>query len=128
MNNDNHGVLHGSSLPEGIAPRHDLESFFWCLWCDRGFNPPPPFCLLQPFFIVVSFLLNWIPSADTCLINPSLQLLGVVVKAEKYDYVRYKTLNAIMAAFPSDISIFSVVLFYFSTFPVPWNNLECHYQ
>ena len=64
----------------------------------------------------------------TCPISPPLQLLGVVVEVEKYGYVRHKALNEIMAAFPSDISIFSVVLFGFSTFSVPWNNLECHYQ
>ena len=49
----------------------------------------------------------------------------MVVKVEKHGYVRYKVLNAIMAAFPLDISIFSVVLFYLSTFPVPWNDPEC---
>ena len=52
----------------------------------------------------------------------------MVVKAEKHGYVRHKTLNEIMAAFPSDISILSVVLLYFSTFSVPWNDLKCHYQ
>jgi len=36
MDNGNHGVLHGSSLSEGIAPRHNPGSFFWCLWCDGG--------------------------------------------------------------------------------------------
>ena len=79
-------------------------------------------------FIVVSFLLNGVPKIGTCPISPLFQLLGVVVKAEKHGYVRHKTLNAIMTAFPSDISIFSVVLFCFNTFPVPWNDLECHYQ
>ena len=33
-----------------------------------------------------------------------------------------------MAVFPSDTSIFSLVLFCFSTFPILWNDLECHYQ
>ena len=74
---------------------------------------------LHSLFIVVSFLLNRVPRVGTCPINPSLQLLGVVVKAEKHDYVRFKELNAIMAAFFSEISLFSVVLFYFSTFHVP---------
>ena len=88
----------------------------------------PLFCLPPPSFIVVSSPLNWVPSADTCPISPSFQLLKVVVKTEKHDYVRFKTLNAIMATFPSDISIFFVVLFCFNTFPIPWNDSECHYQ
>ena len=82
---------------------------------------------LHSLFIVVSFLLSGVPRVGTCPISLSLQLLGVVVKAEKHDYVRYKALNAIIAAFPSYISIFSVVLFYFSTCLVPWDDLECHY-
>ena len=53
---------------------------------------------------------------------------GVVVKAEKHGYDRYKALNAIMAAFPLEISIFSAVPFCFSIFPILWNDLECHYQ
>ena len=96
--------------------------------CVIGVSAPPLFCLPPTSFIVFSFLLNLVSSADTCPISPFLQLLRVVVKAEKYGYVRYKALNAIMAAFPSNISIFSIVLFCFSTFPVPWNDLECHYQ
>ena len=78
-------------------------------------------------FIVVFFLLNEVPRAGTCPISPSLQLLGVVVKTEKYDCVRHKALNVIMVAFPLDTSIFSVVLFCFSTFLTPWNDMECHY-
>ena len=74
---------------------------------------------LHSLFIVVSFLLNGVPRVGICPISPSLQLLGVVVNAEKHGYVRHKALNAIMTAFHSDISIFSVVLFCFSTFPVP---------
>ena len=87
----------------------------------------PPSVSLYSLFIVVSFLLNGVPKVGTCLISPSLQLLGVVVKAEKHGYVRHKALNEIMTVFPSNISIFFVVLFCFSTFPVPWNDLECHY-
>jgi len=71
--------------------------------------------------------MNGVPRVGTCPISLSLQLLGVVVKAEKH-YVRHKALNAIMAAFPLNIFIFFVVLFCFSTFSVPWNDLECHYQ
>ena len=67
-------------------------------------------------------------SSGTCPISPPLQLLGVVVKIEKHGYVRHKALNVVMAAFPSNISIFSVVPLCFNTFLVPWNDLECHYQ
>ena len=73
------------------------------------------------------FLLNGVPKVGTCPISPSLQLLGVVVRTEKYGRVRHKALNAIMAAFPLDTFVFSVVLFCFSTFPALWNNIECHY-
>ena len=66
---------------------------------DRG-SSPPPHCLPSLIFILVSFLPIQIYSADTCLISPSPKLLGVVVKAEKHGFVRYKVLNAIMAAFP----------------------------
>ena len=128
MNNDNRGVLHGSSLPERIAPRHGPGSFFQCLWWDGGFQLRP-FCLsLSSLFIVVSFFLNEVPGVGACPISPSLQLLGVVVRTEKYSRVRHKALNAIITTFPLNTSVFSVVLFCFSTFPVPWNDLECHYQ
>ena len=59
---------------------------------------PPLFCFPLLSFIVVSFFLNWVPNADTCPISLSPKLLGVVVKAEKLDYIRYKALDAIMAA------------------------------
>ena len=116
MNNDNRGVLHGSSLLEKIAPRHSPGSFFWCLWWDGGSQPPPLHLSLFFLFIVVFFLLNGVPEVGTCPISPSLQLLGVVVRTEKYGRVKHKALNAIMAAFPLGTSVFSVVLFYFSTF------------
>ena len=54
-----------------------------------------------------------VPWVGTFPISPPLQLLGVVVKAEKHGYVRHKALNVMIAAFPLDISLFSVVLFYF---------------
>ena len=66
---------------------------------------------LYSLFIVVFFLLNGIPRIGTCPISPSLQLLGVVVRTEKYGCVRHKALNAIMATFPLDASVFSVVFF-----------------
>ena len=81
---------------------------------------------LYSLFIVVSFLLNGAPRIGTCPISPSFQLLGVVVRIEKYGCVRQKVLNAVMAAFPLDTSVFSVVLLCFSAFPALWNDLECH--
>ena len=93
----------------------------------RGVSAPL-FVSLRSLFIVVSFLLDEVPKVGTCPISHSLQLLGVVAKTEKYGYVRHKALNAIMATFPLEISLFSVVLVCFSTLPVPWNDLECHYQ
>ena len=86
------------------------------------------FVSLYSLFIVVFFLLNGVLRVGICPISPSLQLLRVVVKVEKYGYVKHKALNAIMTAFSSDISIFSVVFFCFSIFSVPWNDMECHYQ
>ena len=56
--------------------------------------------------------------------QPPLQLLGVVVRTEEYGRVRHRALNAIMAAFPLNTL---VVLFCFSTFPVPWDDRERHY-
>ena len=82
---------------------------------------------LYSLFIFVFFLLNEVPKVGTCLISLSLQLLGVVVRTEKYDSVRYQALNAIVAAFPLDASVFFVVFFYFSAFPALWNNMECCY-
>ena len=73
---------------------------------------------LHSLFIVVSFLLNGVPRVGICPISPPLQLLGVVVKAKKYGYVRHKALNEIMELFPltfpfSLLSFFALVLFLF---------------
>ena len=89
-----------------------------------GLRPASSASLYSPF-IVVFFLLNGVPRVGTCPISPSLQLLGVVVRTEKYGRVRHKALNAIMAAFPLNTL---VVLFCFSTFPAPWDDRECHYR
>ena len=83
---------------------------------------------LYSLFIVIFFLLNGVPRISTCPISPSLQLLGVVVRTEKYGRVRHKALNAIMTTFPLDTSVFSVVFFCFSAFPVLWNDMECRYR
>ena len=88
---------------------------------------PPPSVSLYSLFIVVSFLLNGVPGVGACPISPSLQLLGVVVRTEKYGHVRHKALNAIMTASPLDTSVSSVVLFCFSAFPALWVDMECHY-
>ena len=89
----------------------------------RGLRLALLLSLYSPF-IAVFFLLNGVPRVGTCPISPSFQLLGVVVRIEKYSRVRHKALNAIMAAFPSNTF---VVLFYFSTFPAPWDDRKCHY-
>ena len=83
---------------------------------------------LYSLFIVVFFLLNGVPRVGTCPISPSFQLLGVVVRTEKYGCVRHKALNAIMAAFPLNASIFSVVFFCLYVFPALWNDMKCHYR
>ena len=103
------------------------ELFLVPLVCLGGLCPTPSVSLYS-IFIVVSFLLNGVPGVGACPINPSLQLLGVVVRTEKYDRIRHRALNAIMTAFPLDTSVFSVVLFCFSAFPTLWNDMECHYQ
>ena len=69
--------------------------------------------------------MNGVPRISTCPINPSLQLLGVVVRTEEYGRVKHMTLNAIMATFPLNTL---VVFFCFSTFPAPWDDRECHYR
>ena len=92
-----------------------------------GFSPAPSVSL-SSLFIVVSFFLNGIPRVGACPICPSLQLLGVVVRTEKYSRVRHKALDAIMTAFPLNTSVFSVVFFCFSVFPALWNNMECYYR
>ena len=86
-----------------------------------GFSPPPPVSLFF-LFIVDFFLLNGVPRVGACPIRPSLQLLGVVVRTEKYGRVRHNALNAIMTVFP--LNSF-VVLFCFSTFSAPWDDREC---
>ena len=91
----------------------------------RGLSPP---LSLSHLFIVVSFLLNGVPGVGACPISPSLQLLAVVVKTEKYGRVKYKALNAIMTAFPLDTSVFSIVLFCFCAFPALWNDMEWYYR
>ena len=57
--------------------------------------------------------MDGVPRVGTCPISHSLQLLRVVVKAEKHGHVRHKALNVMIAAFPSDISLFSIVIFCF---------------
>ena len=89
-----------------------------------GFHPALLLFLYSPF-IAVFFLLNRVPRVGTCPISPSLQLLGMVVRTEKYGRDKYKALNAIMATFP--LNTF-VVLFCFSTFPTPWDDRKCHYR
>ena len=109
-----------------IGPRHGSESLFWSLLCVGG--SPTPSVSLYFHFIVDFFLLNGIPRVGACLIRPSLQLLGVVVRTGKYGHVRHKAMNAIMTAFSLDTSLFSVVLSCYSTFHAPWYDIMCHYE
>ena len=60
---------------------------------------PPLLFLFTPLFIVVFLPLTGVPRVGTCPIRPYLQLLGVVVRTEKYGCVRHKALNTIKAAF-----------------------------
>ena len=115
----------GLSSSGRIGPRYNSESPFWSLLCVGGIFVPPLSASLYSLFVVVFFLPNGVPRVGTCPIIPSLQLLGVVVRTEKYGRVRRKALNVIMAAFP--LNTF-VVLFYFSPFPAPWDDRECHHQ
>ena len=97
--------------------------------CFKGGGLSPTLSVsLHSLFIVVFFLMNGVPRVGTCPISSSFQLLRVVVKAEEYGCVGHKAWNAIMATFPSDTFVFSVVLFCFSTFSIPWNDLGCHCQ
>ena len=123
MDNDHHGVPHGPNLPKKIGPRHDPRSFSWYPWYVGGKDPSS--VSLLSLFIVVFSPLNGVPRVDICPNSLSLQLLGVVVRTEKYGSVWHKTPNAIVSAFPLDASVFSVVFFCFSAFPTPWNNMEC---
>ena len=85
-----------------------IRGAFPGLLCLLG-GKDPPFCFFLSPFIVISFFLNRVPRVGTCPISLSLQLLGVVVRTEKYGFARHKALNAVVAAFPLDVFIFSVV-------------------
>ena len=103
-----------------------IRGAFPGLLCLLG-GTDPPFCFFLSPFIVISFFLNRVLRVGTCPISLSLQLLGVVVRTEKYGFARHKALNAVVAAFPLDVFIFSVVFSCFSVFPVLWNNMECRH-
>ena len=85
-----------------------IRGAFPGLPCTLGGEAPFSVSLYL-LFIVVSFLLNGVPTVGTCPISLSLQLLEVVVRSEKYGSVKHKALNAIMAAFSLDIFVFSVI-------------------
>ena len=86
-----------------------------------------PFCFSFSPFIVVFCFLNRVPRVGICPISISLQLLGVVVSAERYGFVRHQALNALVATSPLDFFILSVVFSCFSAFPVLWNDMECRH-
>ena len=60
----------------------------------------PPSVSLYSLFIVIFSLLNGVPKVGICPISLYLQLLGMVVRTEKYGSIRHKALNAVKAAFP----------------------------
>ena len=121
MNNGHHGALCDQIEADRIPQRELVLTTVWGAFFDAsgvlGGLRPALSVSLYSLFIVVSFLLNGTPRVGTCPISPSLQLLVVVVRTEKYGRVRRMALNAIMAAFP--LNTF-VVLSCFSTLPAPW--------
>ena len=79
----------------------------------------PLFVSLYSLFIVVFLLLTGVPRTSTCPIRPYLQLLGVVVRTEKYGCVRHNALNTIKATFPYTL------LFYVLSFSAFVLSLPC---
>ena len=73
----------------------------------------PPLVPLYSPFIVVFLLLTGVPRVGTFPIRPYLQLLGMVVRTEKYRCVRHKALSTIEVAF---LCTHSFYLSSFSTF------------
>ena len=73
----------------------------------------PSFCSsLLPFYSCFS-LLTGVPRVGICPILPYLQLLGMVIRTEKYGCVRHKALSTIEVAF---LCTHSFYLSSFSTF------------
>ena len=96
VNDDHQGIPHGPILTEKIwSSARSEELFLVPLVC---WGSPPLLFLFTPLFIVVFLLLTRVSRVGTCPISPYLQLLGVVVRTEKYGYVRHRALNAIKAA------------------------------
>ena len=119
MNNGNHGALYDQIEADRIHQRRLVLATVWGAFFDGsgvlGGLCPALSVSLYSLFIVVFFFLYGVPRVGTCPISHSLQLLGVVVRTEKYGRVRRKALNAIMTVSPLNTFI---VLFYFSIFPV----------
>ena len=133
MNRGHHGALYDQIEAGRIHQRGSVFTTVWGAFfgASRVLGGPPPCLSFFPFFFFFFFLQQFsfssigllgqvpVPSA-----LPS-QLLGVVVRIEKYGHVRSKALNAIMTVFP--LNAF-VVLSCVSTFPAPRNDKECHYR
>ena len=69
-----------------------------------AFLVPPPLLASSPVplsspFMVVSLPLTGIPRGGTCPIRPYLQLLGIVVRTERYGCVRHKALSTLMVCY-----------------------------
>ena len=102
MDNNHHNIPHGLSLPERMLIGKIRGAFSVLLgcWVFLLLFLLSSLFLLTSLFIVVFLHLNGVPRVGTCPISPYLQLLGVVVRTEKYGCVRHKALKAIKAAFP----------------------------
>ena len=104
MNNSHHGALYDQVGTDWLHQRGLILVTVWRVFSDAfgvlGGLCPALSVSLYSLFIVVFFFLNGVSRLGTCPISPFFQLLGVVVRTEKYGRVRHKTLNAIMATFP----------------------------
>ena len=115
MTNDQHSISHGPSLTEKIWSSAGSEELFLVsplCW-------PPLLVPLYSPFIVVFLFLTGVPRVGTCPIRPYLQLLGMVVRTEKYGCVKHKALSKIEVAFPCTHS------FYLSSFSTFVLSLPC---
>ena len=94
VNDDHQGIPHGPTEKIWSLARSE-ELFLVPLVC---WGSPPFLFLFTPLFIVIFLLLTGVFKVGTCPISPYLQLLGIVVRTEKYGCVRHRALNAIKAA------------------------------
>ena len=93
MNNGYHGALYDQIEADQIPQKGLVLATVWGAFFDAsgvlGGSQPYLSISFYSIFIVVFFLLNRVPRASTCPISPFFQLLGVVVRTEKYGRVRH---------------------------------------